>query len=138
MARGTKRALPARVEAVRRRIERWRQMREKRTRMPEDLWDSAVAVARRHGLWAVSRALRVNYECLKGRCGRAEGVSGEGKAAGEAGFVEFGGHLIGGHDGTRTLVELTSADGSKLTVRLGGPESVDVMALADAFWSRDR
>ena len=139
MVRRTGRALPGRVEAVRRRIEHWRETREKRTRMPEGLWGAAVSVAHKHGLWAVSRALRLNYECLKGRCARAKGVVGGGGGKRSTGFVELdAGQLVSSRDETMTLVELTRGDGAKLTIRVGGGESVDVSALADAFWRRGR
>ncbi len=138
MGRGKSGTLPRPVTAVRQRIEYWRQTREKRTRMPEELWDAAVSVAREHGLWAVSRALRVNYESLKSRLGRgaAERRSG---AACAAGFVELdASEFVKARDGVETVVELSGADGATRMIRRGGSEAVDVAALADAFWRRDR
>lgn len=129
--------LPSAVDAVRERIEHWRETRAKRTRMPEELWDAAASMAREHGLWSVSRALRVNYESLKSRASRTKD-SGDG-VSGPAGFVElepmqFAGSVAqaGG------VVELSGADGAKLTIRVGLREVLDVTALADAFWRRDR
>jgi len=132
MGRTKARVLPARVESVRERIEYWRETREKRSAMPERLWDAAVSVARAHGLWAVSRALRVNYETLKSRVDRAA----KGGAAGRrARFVELDGpELIGPAGRAGTVVELSRADGARLVVRLEGCEAPDVLALADGFW----
>lgn len=139
MVRRTGRALPGRVEAVRRRIEHWRETREKRTRMPEGLWGAAVSVAHKHGLWAVSRALRLNYECLKGRCARAKGVVSVGGGERSTGFVELNAsEFVKSRDGVETVVELSGADGAKLMIRRGGSEAIDVAALADAFWRRGR
>ncbi len=34
--------------------------------MPRDLWEEAARLARERGIYAVSSALRLNYEALKG------------------------------------------------------------------------
>ncbi len=123
------------MESVRQRIERWRATREKRTRMPGALWEAAASVAQEHGLWAVSRGLRVNYESLKQRVERAA-KTGRSSAAG---FVELdAAQLIGRSERVATVLELSSGDGAKLTVRLEGHDDLDVPALAAAFWQRDR
>jgi len=125
-----------RVETVRQRIEHWRATREKRSPMPEKLWEAAVSVARVHGVWATTRVLRINYESLKSRVsgGATDGRAG---AARSAGFVELAAGQLGG-PGERagTVVELAAADGARLTVRLPSGEGLDVVALADAFWRR--
>ena len=127
-------ALPAEVESTRKGIERWRATREKRTRMPDELWEAAAAVAREHGVWAVSRALRVNYESLKQRVDRSSKAE-----AAIAGFVELeSAHLIGRAEGSRTVLELSSADGAKLLVRLEGHDALDVPALVAAFRGYER
>ena len=138
MGRRKRRGLPAGVEVVRQRIEHWRRTREKRTRMPEALWEAAASVAQEHGLWAVSRALRVNYESLKSRVGRTRRGASRG-GGGSSRFVEVNaGQLIGLSERAGTVVELSAADGARLTVRLEGREPLDVLALADAFWERGR
>jgi hypothetical protein len=106
--------------------------------MPEELWDAAATVARDHGLWAVSRALRVNYESLRRRVERGERV-GAARAVEAAGFVELeAAQVVGGSAHEGTVVELTGADGAKLTIRIEGCTSLDMQALAEGFWRRDR
>ena len=134
--RRARRPLPRVVEAVQERIELWRRAREKRTRMPEDLWEAAAAVAAEHGLWFVSRALRVNYESLKRRVGS---VPEEEHGRGGASFVEVpAGSFVGQGVSPTTVLELSSGDGAKLTMRFDGHDALDVPALAAAFWQRDR
>ena len=129
--------LPSAVDSVRQRIEHWRETRTKRTRMPDDLWDAAASVAQEHGLWAVSRALRVNYESLKRRA-KATETRGAGVSC-AASFVELEPMQLAGPTGhAGATVELSGSDGSKLTIRAGTHEVLDVAALADAFWRRDR
>ena len=54
------------LDETRRRIAQWRQTRRHRhVPMPAALWDAAVAAAKRHGLYATVRALRVDYGALK-------------------------------------------------------------------------
>jgi len=61
------RDLPARLEGLRRRFERWRQTRKVRSRIPEPLWASAVKVAGTYGIHRTAKALRVDYYALKKR-----------------------------------------------------------------------
>ena len=106
--------------------------------MPKELWDAAVAAAHEHGVWAVSRALRVNYESLRGRI---EGETRDGRSeTGEAGgFVELDGlQILGAAERAGAVVELSRPDGAKMTMRLEGAGARDVVALADAFWRAER
>lgn len=101
--------------------------------MPENLWAAAAAVAREHGVWSVSRALRVNYESLKQRVGPAS------EDTGVAGFVEVSpGALFGDACARATVVELSSGDGARLMIRMEGQAPLDVSALVAAFWQRQR
>ena len=110
--------------------------------MPEELWDKAGLLARVHGTYRISSALRLNYENLKKRVD----VVPDGGGDGTAGFVEVepskfedsfaGAQLVGAFESARTVVELSASDGAKLVVRLSGREELDVVALAGAFWKR--
>ena len=104
--------------------------------MPEALWAAAATAARAHGLWAVSRALRVNYESLKARVQKMS--SREPAAA--AGFVELDAAQLVSRagDAVTTVIELSSGDGAKMMVRLEGQDAPDVSDLAQAFWERER
>ena len=62
---GRRTSLPAEISEVRARVERWRGEREGWSRMPGDLWEAAVELARSHGVSLVSRELRLDYTSLK-------------------------------------------------------------------------
>ena len=62
------------VEEVRTRLEEWRQSRQKRGAIPEELWSAAIEVARRDGLGRTATALRLDYGKLKRRMIAADGV----------------------------------------------------------------
>ncbi len=135
MGHGTA-ARSARVEAVRRRIEHWRRVRERRSPMPAPLWAAAVALAAEHGVYPIARALRLNYETLKARVGRSADVARQ-DVIESARFVPLdGAPVIGAAPPAGSVVELSGADGAKLVIRLAGWAALDVLALAEAFWRR--
>jgi len=55
------------LEAVHRRLERWRRTRTHRSAIPEALWASAAELAGEYGLAKTARALRLDYYSLKER-----------------------------------------------------------------------
>jgi hypothetical protein len=136
---GTKRIrdLPAQLEELGRRFERWRRTRKVRTRIPDRLWGSAVKLAGRYGIHRTARVLRVDYYALKKRV--------EGKAAATASNVP------GGPDGAAFLelpaaawvgagectLELEDASGAKLRVHLKGFEAPDLAGLSRSFWQSE-
>ena len=115
------------VAALRRRVERWRARRERGARMPTDLWQAAVELARAHGVSRIARALGLSYRDLKGRLGERPPVTGE-VAAGE--FVELNAALLPAVGAS--VIEVSDASGRKLVIRLGSPP--DVPAVLGAFW----
>ena len=103
--------------------------------MPEDLWQAAAALAREHGTWSVSRALRVRHDGLKRRV--AESDTDAAAASASPGFVDLGSissTVSSAPSGLpEAVVELTQADGTRLTVRLPSRAVIDLRALVDAF-----
>ena len=116
------------------RIEHWRKTRTTRKPMPEDLWQEAVTAAGQHGVYAVCREVRLNYNALKARVGGAQTAA----ARPESEFVELKLPMAGGAVQVQGLeVELVRASGDKMVLRMAAAEHTDVMALARAFWSRE-
>jgi len=59
------------LSQARHQLDLWRsQQPNKRTRLPKEFWQQAVALAKEHGLNKTSRALNVKYYSLKDRVGR--------------------------------------------------------------------
>jgi hypothetical protein len=84
-------------------------------------------------VYATARTLRLNYEGLKTRVGGpAERPASTGKAG--AGFVELQvGALPVAHG---TVVELVGRRGDQLRIHISGVRTTELVALAEAFWSR--
>ncbi len=141
MARRKRKAQPRRIVELTKQIESWRQTRTKRTRMPEELWSEAVEVARKHGIWKVSNAVRCSYESLKVRVERIERPSPAPAvdAAVGTGFVSVSPppQIFGPPEPMATEVEFVAVDGARLVVRVEGREGLDVAGLAREFWSRE-
>lgn len=135
--------LPARLENLRQRFERWRRTRKVRSRIPEPLWAAAVKSAAKYGIHRTAKALRVDYYALKKRAEQKAAIAGTqqeraataSKAAAEATFLELPAAAWAG-SGECTL-ELEDTVGAKLRVHLKGFEAPDLAALNRSFWQSE-
>ena len=59
----------ASLETVRAAFEQWRSTREKRSRIPENLWEAAVSLSPFYSALCISKTLRLNYRELRHRIG---------------------------------------------------------------------
>lgn len=117
--------------ALQRRVERWRRAGGGRgSRIPEKLWSEAVAVSRTAGLYATARALRFNYENLKRRARRAARQPKKH----ETEFVAVRLPEVG--TGLKAVIALVGRDGEQVRIEVSGGSAMDMVALAQAFWSR--
>jgi len=126
--------LPARLEGVRRRFERWRQTPNVRSHIPDSLWAAAVKMARSYGICRTARALRVNYYALKKRIGQeSAAASGVPEGGTAATFLELAPPVSAGC--CECTWELEDAGGAKMRVHLKGFEAPDLAALSRSFWN---
>jgi len=152
------RGIPARVEGVRRRLERWRGTRRAGARIPEPLWNAAVKVAERYGIHRTTKALRLDYYSLKRRVEREaaekEAAAKEAARAKEPAAKRRDARKSGvgtsqASVGTTTFVELPAPAwaacgectlelerpcGTKLRVCLKGMSVADVAAIGRGLW----
>ena len=141
MRTGTTHDVPAGMERLRRRFDRWRQTRDGRSRIPEALWASAVKAAGRHGLNPTARALRLDYYSLKKRV-EADGLrdgSGRRKVAKSvAGTIRRGKFIelapVASAGFPACILELEHPGGAKMRVHLRGMQAADLAALRRSFW----
>ena len=128
------RAAPSRgLVDLKRRIDHWRLTRRQRRPMPEELWQEASRIAQVHGINPTATALGLNYYGLKAR---TEDLPKEAPAPtpGPA-FVQVEPPASLFPASCEVEVE---GSGEKMTLRLSGSPSVDVLSLLNAFWSRKR
>jgi hypothetical protein len=74
------------LEEVRTRLEEWRDNRQGRAAIPDELWTAAIEVARRDGVGRTSAALSLDYGKLKRLMMEAEGIE---KKSASPSFVEL-------------------------------------------------
>lgn len=126
--------LPEPVCSLRDKVEQWRQRREKRTAMPEELWLEAASLSKTYGVYPVARDLRLHYDRLKkrvfGGAPRTKTVEGA-----QDGFVEVTGIecFKKAEESVATEVEVCRADGSTLRIRQSGSQEMDLPGLVEAF-----
>jgi hypothetical protein len=111
--------------------------------MPPGLWSEAASLAREHGVYAVARAVGVDYGALKRRAGAgswrdARARSGDAHGNAPAGrFVELSGaDLLGAGAPAGPVIELSASDGVRLVVRFPSAARLDVGDLLRAFRER--
>jgi hypothetical protein len=124
--------LPADLAKARTVFDRWRKGRKTRTRVPDDLWETAVPLARKYSLHRVARALGLNYDSLKGRM--AQAVDDRREAPTVPTFIEVSRPKVA----EECVVELEERRGAKMTIRFSGSSALDIVGLASAFFRRRR
>jgi hypothetical protein len=112
---------------LQRELEQFRGNHPPRTRLPESLWQSAVELARQHGLYLVAHPLRLDYVQLKKRLG---GVAKAPRKAASPAFVE----LIASHPTMpECVIEFESSTGGKMRIQWKGSAAPDWASLLRFF-----
>ncbi|MBM3274183.1 MAG: hypothetical protein FJZ00_03455 [Candidatus Sericytochromatia bacterium] len=126
-------AVPAEINHLRERVERWRRSRRGLGPMPGELWAEAVAVARKHGLYATARGAGIDYGALAERMRSAPTAPSAGKSAAVQ-FVEWSGVEVLGQAAAPAgaVVEMRDGSGRQVTVRMSEGEAVDVAGIVAA------
>ena len=127
------RDLPVALHAARRQLDRWRSQHRPHTRLPEELWRKATALARRHGLNRTATALGLKYYSLKKRMEAAVGDSSTGQET-SCEFVEF----LAGPMAARSyecMIELDDGSGTMVRMHVQGIGIADLASFASAWRS---
>lgn len=117
--------LPLAIERVRRQFEEWRAHKSRRDRIPERLWFAAAEAAQRHGVHAVSRAVRIEHSALRRR------VQATSSGASDAPrFIEMENAAAGG---IGCIVDLEKSNGTRMRICVRDGASVDWSRMKEAF-----
>jgi hypothetical protein len=139
MSRGRRREpVPRAIAALGRRVARWRASREKRSPMPEPLWQEARRLASMYGVSRVCRHVGLGYASLQQRVEASRDQPTQEKAN-ESGFVELSAsQILGASSMAQTVLELSDRQGTRLTLRLAAGSDLDVKGLVEGFRGRGR
>lgn len=118
-----------------REFEGWRRGRQRGTRIPPSLWQTAVQLARRHGVSRASRALRLDYYQLQRHLHDATLPRGAAEEP-RGGFLELA--LPASAMGPQCRVELEDRGGARLQVDLRGLTAADLGLFVRTVWGRPR
>ena len=126
--------IPIALSTARRQFDRWRsRQRNKRARLPQELWQKAVALACRHGLNKTASALGLKYYSLKKHLDEA-GV-GEGVPAKTTpDFIELlPGVMMPGC--VECMIEWVDGSGATVRMYIKGAGLSELASLAGVFRS---
>jgi hypothetical protein len=112
------------LHALAKRLKAWRASRSAGQRIPEELWQEAVSLARVHGLSYTSTALKLPYYGLQRRMGRPRRRSPKVQPAT---FVELAAPIPSVAD--HGTLELHCPSGSRLTLRLPQARAKELLPL---------
>ena len=125
--------LPARLEGVRQRFERWRQTHTPSSRLPHSLWARAVKMAATYGLHRTARTLRLDYYTLRKHVTEVAHAEPSEKGA-AATFLELSPPAPSAS--CECTLELEDASGAKMRVQVKGMVMPDLTAISQSFWNQ--
>jgi hypothetical protein len=120
--------IPEPIAQLQRQLEQFRSTRQRRTKLPESLWQAAVELARQHGVYSVAQPLRLDYMGLKKRLGEP---SNHRRKAPRPAFVE----LITPHPAAleECVIEFESSSGAKMRIQWKATAPPDWTSLLRAW-----
>jgi len=123
--------LPVALRTARRQLDRWRSRHRPHTRLPEELWHQAVALAREHGLNKTASALSLKYYSLKKRMEAAVGDSSTGQEV-SCEFVEFLASPMAVRS-CECTIELDAGNGTAVRIHVKGVCMADLASFVSAL-----
>jgi hypothetical protein len=118
------------IERVRRRLEAWRKSHEPKSRLPNQLWNSAARLASLYGLNKTAKALHLDYYDLKKRL--------DSVAVGHKPTPSFVELVPTSSPLPECLIELEARSGAKMRIHLKGVALPDLTTFGSMFWRTKR
>lgn len=124
----------AELESVLEELTAWRGNPEKGHKIPNAVWDQATVLAKKYGVQAVSKVLKLSHADLKRHVTGGEGRPRPQTALRPA-FIEVkpGSPSEGYGEGLACVIELTKGSGTRLRISLPSAGSVDWCRIKEAF-----
>ena len=126
--------IPIALSTARSQFDRWRsRQHSKRARLPQELWQQAVALAREHGLNKTARTLGLKYDSLKkhlDHSGADKWISAKTKSD----FIE----LLPGPitpSGVECVIEWADGSGTTVRMHIKGAGLSELASIAGVFRS---
>ena len=125
--------LPEPVRQLQEQLNQFRLTHARRAKLPEPLWEAAVALARQHGIYAVAHPLRLDYVGLKKRLAGASQTASKAarRPALKTAFIELPASRRPVIEAG--MIEFESARGDKMRIPLAATEDRDWTKLLRAW-----
>ncbi len=120
--------IPEGITQLQRQLEQFRSTRPNRTKLPESVWQSAVELARQHGIYAVAHPLRLDYTRLKQRL---DGIPSQARKRNQPAFVELIRQSAAPFP--ECVIEFESAGGGKMRIQWKAASPPDWAGLLRAW-----
>lgn len=118
------------IEKARDKFEQWRQSKKKRSRIPEDLWMTAIELSEKYSVNQISKALRLNSSSLKKRIEQSKSdCLPEPVESSMPSFLEIG---ISQPETAQYIIELTHRNGSKMKAQIKN-SNLDIIEMSKIF-----
>jgi len=127
---------------IREQFEKWRKTREKRTTIPEVLWEAAVSLSPGYSPCQISKALRLNYNDLKYRIQTSQSMLHSSPVIDPA-FIDLG--FKSPMLPAECTIEMEDQNGAKMSMyfkgealdhRYGIFDGLDLLELGKVFWCK--
>lgn len=126
----------SRLETAQLNFHNWRTSRNKKTRIPESLWEEAVALYPEYTVGKISSTLRLSHTDLKKRIKKMEepGMSNENESIPAFIQVDFPPEPTGVSE---CVVEMEDGNGAKMRMCFKGKTDFDLLELGRSFWRKN-
>ena len=126
--------VPRALSTARRQFEQWRRRQHGRKRLPKELWEKAVALAREHGINQTARTLGLKYDSLQKHLEGAASDAGDRGKPKPPDFLEL---LPGGltSPSPECTIEWEDGSGGKRRLHVKGIGVPDLVSFARLFRS---
>ncbi|MBT8340020.1 MAG: hypothetical protein HKP58_05810 [Desulfatitalea sp.] len=126
--------IPDSLEQVQQRFESRRKLRNKGTRIPQDLWQAAVSLSAHYSIGHLSKALRINYTALKEKVVKAGTPEKRTSDTSCSPFMEL---PVSAAPLRESTIEMIKNDGSVMRMQVSRATGLDLMQLAKTLWKAD-
>jgi hypothetical protein len=128
--------VPESITELQTELQQFRSSHPPRTKLPQSVWQSAVELARCHGIYVVARSLKLDYCTLKKHVGGSPESPFRGRKKAPTKFVELMGAARASVD--EYVIEFESARGRKLRIQCKSNTPPDWPALLRAWRRAER
>lgn len=122
---------PTSLEEVQEQFRTWRNTRQHKTNIPDELWSAALTLTDRYSLSKISNTLQVNYTALKDKM-KSSGIHAHPSQVPQPIFLEL--PAMQSPAALENSIEMENGRGEKIRIRFSRKTDLDLSMLVKDFW----